>query len=140
MTGQSGEENTRLAIAQIEQTFEASSRIKVGQTKLDQYGNEVVGVTAVAVKEILPLQHAQLLKLCVVVNDDELNKDTINAGSVTNGHLMHSFVDDEGDTRQAYYSCKAAETLPEEIACSIGTKRSREQAFGMQVSHVRDYA
>lgn len=38
--------DTNAAIDQIEQTFMASARIKVGSTKLDQFGNEIPGVTA----------------------------------------------------------------------------------------------
>lgn len=53
-------------------------------------------MTAVAVKDVLPLTHAHLLKLCVVINDDDLLKSTQKAGSAVNGHLMHSFLDDEG--------------------------------------------
>lgn len=90
---------TKLAVEQIERTFAASKRIKVGCAKLDQYGNEIPGVTAVAVQEILPLQHAQMVKLCVVINDDEVPKEAVQASSVNNGLLMHSFVDDEGITR-----------------------------------------
>ena len=63
---------TKRAVEQIERTFTASKRIKVGCMKLDAFGNEVPGVTAVSVKEVLPLQHAQMLKLCVVINDDEV--------------------------------------------------------------------
>lgn len=113
-------------------------------SKLDSFGVPVPGVTAVAVKEILPMQLASLLKLCVVINDDETAKDTVRAGQLTNGHLMHSFIDDEGNTRQAFYSCTEASHLPENIAKQIGHKRSRKEAFGsdyaLQLTHFRDYA
>lgn len=56
-------------------------------------------MTAVAVRDILPLQHAQLLKMCVVVNDDDVAPETLLAGKASNGHMMHSFADDEGETR-----------------------------------------
>ena len=51
----------------------------------------IEGVTAVNVKDILPMQHAELLKLCMVVNDDDFDKGTLNAGQKTNGHFLHSF-------------------------------------------------
>jgi len=136
--------DTKAAVEQIEQTFAASERLKVGMSKLDSFGAPVPGVTAVAVKEILPMQLASLLKLCVVINDDETAKDTVRAGQLTNGYLMHSFIDDEGNTRQAFYSCTEASHLPETIAKQIGHKRSRKEAFGsdyaLQLTHFRDYA
>lgn len=91
-------------------------------------------MTAVAVKEILPLQHAHLLKLCVVINDDDLSKTTQKAGSVVNGHLMHSFIDDEGVQRQAFYSCADASVLPDEVSEQVGRKRSRKEAFGSDLA------
>jgi hypothetical protein len=51
-----------------------------------------------------------------VINDDDLSKDTLKAGQVNNGHFMHSFVDDEGMTRQAFYSCTEAADLPADLA------------------------
>ena len=87
---------------------------------------------------------ASFLKLCVVINDDDTAKDTAQAGQLSNGHLMHSFIDDEGNTRQAFYSCTEANHLPENLAAQIGHKRSRKEAFGneyaLQVTHFRDYA
>jgi hypothetical protein len=67
------EANTKQATSQIEQTFVASQKFKVGCKKLDHLGQVVPGVTAVSVKDIFPLQHANLLKLCVVINDDDLS-------------------------------------------------------------------
>lgn len=61
---------------------------------------------------------------------------------MTNGHLMHSFVDDEGIKRQAFYSCTDFKKMPNSIASLVGRKRSREKAgqYAMQVRHFRDYA
>ena len=50
-----------------------------------------------------------------MINDDDLNKDTIKAGQLNNGHLMHNFVDDEGIKRQAFYSCVEVQKVPNEI-------------------------
>jgi len=38
-----------------------------------------------------------LLKLAIVVNDDDLDRATMEAGSVNNGHLYHSFKDKNGE-------------------------------------------
>ena len=53
---------------------------------MDANGKPIRGVTAVAVKDVLPMQQAELLKLALVVNDDDLDKATMEAGSVNNGH------------------------------------------------------
>jgi hypothetical protein len=71
--------------------------IKEGCQKLDARGRPIKGVTAVSVKEILPMHQAELLKLCMVVNDDDLDKVTMDAGERINGHLLHSFKDKNGD-------------------------------------------
>ena len=52
----------------------------MGDPKKDFRGNVIQGVTAVNVKDILPMQHAELLKLCMVVNDDDFDKATLKAG------------------------------------------------------------
>lgn len=72
-----------------------------------------------------------MLRLCVVVNDDDLSKGTVEAASIANGHLMHSFIDDDGDTRQAYYGCTQSASLPEDLAAKIGQKRSRKEAYAL---------
>ena len=46
---------------------------------MDARGRPIKGVTAVSVKEILPMHQAELLKLCMVVNDDDLDKVTMDA-------------------------------------------------------------
>ena len=64
---------------------------------MDARGRPIKGVTAVSVKEILPMHQAELLKLCMVVNDDDLDKVTMDAGERINGQLLHSFKDKNGD-------------------------------------------
>ena len=66
---------------------------------MDMSGRPIKGVTAVSVKEILPMHQAELLKLTMVVNDDDLDKVTMDAGEKNNGHLLHSFTDKNGDQR-----------------------------------------
>lgn len=92
----------------------------------------------------MPLQHASILKVCTVVNDDDLSKEAVKAASFVNGHLMHSFVDEEGMKRQAFYSCSEVQKLPDNVASLIGNKRTRDEAFGdqfaMTLKHFRDYA
>lgn len=75
LTGESDKKS--LAIKQISETFERAKRIKVGCPKLDQRGRPIKNITAVSVKDILPLHHAELLKLSMVVNDDDLDKTTM---------------------------------------------------------------
>ena len=53
LTSQSDKRN--LAIKQISETFERSKTIKVGAQKVDQRGRAIKGVTATAVKDILPM-------------------------------------------------------------------------------------
>jgi len=89
-----------MAAKQINQTFEQSKQFIVGCGKPDTKGHIVAGsgkqatvpgVTAVSVRNLLPLQQANFLQLCFVVNDDDLPKETINASKVTNGHVLHAF-------------------------------------------------
>ena len=61
-------------------------------------------MTAVSVKDITPMQQAELLKLSLLVNDDELDKATMSAGAVNNGHMLHAFKDKNGELRQSFYS------------------------------------
>ena len=97
LTGMS--EKKALAVKQIEKTFTQVKRFKVGDPKRDARGVQIKGVTALTVKEVLPLQHAQLLKLCMVVNDDDFDKATMEAGQKTNGHFLHWFKDDGHEER-----------------------------------------
>ena len=97
LTSQSEKRN--LAIKQISETFERSKTIKVGAQKVDQRGRAIKGVTATAVKDILPMHQAELLKLSMVVNDDDLEKAVMESANVNNGHLLHSFKDKSGDMR-----------------------------------------
>ena len=61
-------------------------------------------MTAVSVKEILPMAHGELLELTMLVNDDDLDKSTIEAAHVNNGHLLHAYKDNSGEQRQSFYS------------------------------------
>jgi len=45
------------------------------------------------------MDQAELLKLSMVINDDDLSKATTEAGTKNNGHLLYSFKDKNGDTR-----------------------------------------
>ena len=83
LTGQSEKRST--AIKHIQRTFEASKEIKVGSQKIDHRGRVVKGVTAVSVKKVVPMAHAELLNLSLVVNDDDLDKATMDAGNLNNG-------------------------------------------------------
>ena len=58
-------------------------------------------------KDILPMHQAELLKLSMVVNDDDLEKVVMESANVNNGHLLHSFKDKSGDMRQSFYSLQA---------------------------------
>ena len=44
-----------LAVKQIDQSFAASKRFKVGEVKRDSKGMPIQGVTAVTVKDVLPM-------------------------------------------------------------------------------------
>ena len=73
-------EKRNLAVKQIRETFERSKMIRVGAQKTDANGRAIKGVTAVAVKDVLPMKQAELLKMAIVVNDDDLDKATMDAG------------------------------------------------------------
>lgn len=53
------------------------------------------------------MHHAELLKLSMVVNDDDLEKITMEMGERNNGHLLHTIKDTNGDLRQSFYSLQA---------------------------------
>ena len=96
---------------------------------MDANGKPIRGVTAVAVKDVLPMHQAELLKLALVVNDDDLDKATMEAGSVNNGHLLHAYKDKLGDARHSFYSKHAEETIPDEVKSFIvGKKRTALEA------------
>ena len=78
-TGQPEKRN--LAVKQIKETFERSKMIKVGAPKIEASGRVMKGVTAVSVKDLLPMKQAELLKMALVVNDDDLDKQTMDAAS-----------------------------------------------------------
>ena len=134
------------------ETFDRSKEIKVGAQKVDARGKPIKGVTAVAVKDILPMHQAELLKLALVVNDDDLDKATMDAGGVNNGHLLHAYKDKSGDLRHSFYCKHAEETIPDEVKSFIvGKKRTaleagfstqdkNEASKAIQLQHIRDYA
>ena len=68
-----------------------------------------------SVKDVLPMPHAELLKLSTVVNDDDLDRATMEAGNINNGHLLHTFKDNNNEMRQSFYSMQAEESLPDLI-------------------------
>ena len=87
--------------------------------------------------------------MCMVVNDDEMDKQTLDAGQKTNGYFMRSYKDEQGEPRQAFYRSEADEQIPKDLKeICVGAKRtsleSRED-YGVenrviQVRHFRDYA
>lgn len=95
MTGKSDGKARERAIKQIGRQFEQVRQFEVGCEKPDMRGGldnqktTIPGVVATSVREILPLQQAEILKLSLVLNEDELNDDCINAASITNGHLLY---------------------------------------------------
>ena len=125
--------------------------IKVGAQKTDANGRVIKGVTAVAVKDVLPMKQAELLKMAIVVNDDDLDKATMDAGSRNNGHLIHATKEKGGEIRHSFYSHQAEEQIPGEVKNFIvGKKRtSTEAGFSepdlalaskaIQLHHIRDY-
>ena len=78
--------------------------IKVGDPKIDASGRVIKGVTAVSVKDVLPMKQAELLKMAIVVNDDDLDKATMEAGARNNGHLIHVCKDKNGVNKHSFYS------------------------------------
>lgn len=101
----------------------------MGAQKYDQRGRPVKGITAVSVKDVLPMPQAELLKLSLVVNDDDLDKSTMAAGSINNGHLLHAFRDSCGDQRQSFYSLQATESIPDQVKeFIVGKKRTSAEA------------
>lgn len=101
-------------------------------------------MTATKVLDVLPMKHAELLKLTMLVNDDDLDRATMAASSMTNGHLLHAFKDATNEQRQAFYSFNSREEVPDEVAQMIcGAKRTskdKRAAEAIQLQHVRDYA
>jgi len=60
-------------------------------------------VTAVSVSELLPMQQAELLKLSIVLNEDEQHDDVTQATRLTNGHMLHEYAEEDGQARKALY-------------------------------------
>lgn len=98
------------------------------------------------------MHQAELLTLSMVVNDDVLDKATMGAGSMNNGHLLHQFRDKNEEIRQSFYCIQAEEQMPEILKnCIVGQKRTaREAGFkqrdfiessqAIQLQHHRDYS
>jgi len=85
----------------------------------------------------------------MVINDDELDKQTLEAGQKTNGYFMRSYKDEQGDARQAFYRMEAEKTISKELKeVCVGAKRTSLEAredYGVEnkvihVKHFRDYA
>ena len=124
---------------------------KVGSAKIDPRGQIIKGVTAVKVKEVLPMEQAALMKFAIVVNDDDLDKATMAAGSLNNGHLLHAGKERTGESRHSFYSKQVAETLPDEVKSIVLGKEfstleanftEADQAMinqALQMHHIRDY-
>jgi hypothetical protein len=49
------------------------------------------------------MHHGEILKVSMLINDDELDKETMDAGTKVNGHLMHQFKDPSDDLRWSFY-------------------------------------
>lgn len=97
------------------------------------------------------MHHGEIIKLAMMINEDDLAQDTQNAGMKVNGHLMHSFKDENGEQRWAFYSESASRRLPMSLKeIVIGKKRTaKESTLGPPESieddailfkHIRDYA
>ena len=83
----------------------------VGVPKRDIRGRPIKGVTAVTVRDVLPMQQAELMKMSIVVNDDDLDKVTMDSGHLNNGQLIHLSKDKNGEMMHSFYSRQADETL-----------------------------
>lgn len=83
-----------------------------------------------AVKNVLPMHQAELIKLAMVVNTDEdLAKSVMQAGDMNNGHLLHQFKDINGEMRQSFYSLQAKEQINDDLKdIIIGKKRTAMEA------------
>lgn len=65
----------------------------VGVPKRDIRNRPIKNVTAVTVRDVLPMRQAELMKMVIVVNDDDLDKATMVAGHQNNGQLIHTCKD-----------------------------------------------
>ena len=83
---------------------------------------------------MVPLTQAELLKLSLVINDDDLDKTTIEAGTINNGQILHSFKDKSGEMRQSFYSLQAEEQVPDTVKTfMVGKKRTAKEAGFSQI-------
>ncbi len=64
-----------------------------------------------------------------MINDDDLDKATMAAGTVNNGQILHGFKDKTGETRQSFYSLQASEQVPDDVKnFMVGKKRTAKEA------------
>ena len=107
------------AVEQINKSFRTVKKFTVGCEKPDlrayDENQTVKGVTAVSVSEILPLQQAELLKLCIVLNEDKISADCAKAANINNGILFHGSKQEDGSFRKAMYRCNQSDVIPTEI-------------------------
>lgn len=75
LTGSRSLKERDLARKHIQRTFEKNKQFKVGCHK-----EGASGVTALKVRELLPMQACQLVKFSCGVNDDELPQEVTEAG------------------------------------------------------------
>ena len=47
--------------------------------------------------------------------DEDLAKTIMEAGDLNNGHILHQFVDANGDQRQSFYYLQAQEQINDDI-------------------------
>ena len=64
------------------------------------------------VKDFLPMHHGELLKFSMLINDDDLDKETVAASSKVNGHALLQFKDANEELRWSFYTQKAAKQMP----------------------------
>ena len=101
----------------------------VGVPKRDIRGRPMKGVTAVTVRDVLPMQQAELMKMSIVVNDDDLNKATMESGNLNNGQLIHLEKDKNGEMMHSFYYRQADETIKDQVkSFMVGKKRTAQEA------------
>ena len=123
-----------------------------GCSKLDSHGNVIPGVTAKVVKDILPMHHGEILKVNMLINDDDLDQMTRDASYQVNGHLMHLQKNVGDAPRWQFYTKHAESRISRKIKeLVVGKKRTAKEAdltdipamledTSVLLKHVRDYA
>lgn len=88
----------------------------------------------------------------MLINDDDLDAKTRDAGFKVNGHLMHQFKDQNGDLRWQFYTQQSDRQNTKSLKeLTLGKKRSSKEAgftdipvrledTSVLMKHVRDYA